>query len=865
MDTCARLSKGRLAIKMAPGCVLLVLVAFTSVIGPKAPALATFPGDAVPGAAGVWWTMELVSSESADHSYNPDVVVDGDGNVHVAWYDQSTYGSSGSDFDIFYKVWNATTSSWLPTEVVSTASTSTSRNPSIGVDGDGNVHVAWEDAAPIGGSGSDWDIMYRCRNATEGIWWSMEVVSAESNSTSFNPDVKVDAAGNVHVAWDDQTNFGSIGTDYDITYKVRNALTNLWSPTSVVSTESEYEAIKPSLDIDGDGNVHVAWYDFSVYGGSGADADIFYKRWNATTTNWSTTEVVSTESGESSYSPSLGVDAEGNVHVAWDDPTGISGAGADFDIFYKCWNASLDAWSTTTVVSEGISADSRSPSLAVDTAGSVHVAWHDDSDYGGSGMDPDIFYRCWNATGGGWAAIEVASTDSLGDSSNPSLAVASDGSLHVAWHEDYDYGSMGTDYDIFYKRNAANVAPALTAPADVTYAHGETLNNIFWVVTDKSYGSTFLTVYRNGSAVVSGSWTSSDIINVVVDGLAVGTYNYTLVVTDGLGGTSQDEVLVTVTNVAPTITTPSDLAYEQGTTGHAIAWNVTDASVGTTSYTVFRNGSDVGSGGWGSGTPIGVNVDSLMLGSYNYTIVAIDGLGGTVSDEVIVRVNPNIWPSIDSPADVYYVHGSPGNTISWNVTDASVGTTSYAVFRNGTEVATGSWVSGTTVPINVDGLAVGTYTFQMNANDGLGGSVQDEVLVTVANVAPTISSPADVSYVHGTTGHAISWIVTDASVGAASYTVYRNGTPVATGPWTPGNPVPISVDGLAVGSYNYTIVADDDLGGSVQDIVIVMVTTATAPPDEPGVPGYLLAALLPFMAMAILLVVARLKRRVSSR
>ncbi|MHA1202819.1 MAG: hypothetical protein ACTSQ4_09890, partial [Candidatus Heimdallarchaeaceae archaeon] len=75
--------------------------------------------------------------------------------------------------------------------------------------------------------------------------------------------------------------------------------------------------------------------DLTDYAGSGTDRDIFYKRWDASTSSWTTTEVVSTESTSASYYVSIAVDSAENVHIAWYDLTDYAGAGTDSDIFYK--------------------------------------------------------------------------------------------------------------------------------------------------------------------------------------------------------------------------------------------------------------------------------------------------------------------------------------------------------------------------------------------------------------------------------------------------------------------------------------------------------------------------------------------------
>ena len=108
-----------------------------------------------------------------------------------------------------------------------------------------------------------------------------------------------------------------------------------WNTTEVVSTESTSDSVIPSLAVDSSGTVHIAWQDSTDYGGSGTDADIFYKRWDASSSSWTITEVVSTESTNKSRNPSLAVDSSGKIHVVWWDETDYSGAGTDYDIFYK--------------------------------------------------------------------------------------------------------------------------------------------------------------------------------------------------------------------------------------------------------------------------------------------------------------------------------------------------------------------------------------------------------------------------------------------------------------------------------------------------------------------------------------------------
>ena len=109
--------------------------------------------------------------------------------------------------------------------------------------------------------------------------------------------------------------------------------------TEVISTESTGLSDYPSLAVDPEGNIHVAWWDLTDYGTSGSDADIFYKRYEVGS-GWTTTEVVSTEStedceGDVSLAVEYQESGRGLVHIAWTDSTAYGNSGNDIDIVYK--------------------------------------------------------------------------------------------------------------------------------------------------------------------------------------------------------------------------------------------------------------------------------------------------------------------------------------------------------------------------------------------------------------------------------------------------------------------------------------------------------------------------------------------------
>jgi hypothetical protein len=83
------------------------------------------------------------------------------------------------------------------------------------------------------------------------------------------------------------------------------------------------------------------------------------------------------------------------------------------------------------------------------------------------------------------------------------------------------------------------------------------------------------------------------------------------------------------------------------------------------------------------------------------------------------------------------VVGTTGHSINWTVNEASTTTPTYKIYLNGTENASGTWVAGGIITINVDGLGVGSYEYKAVATD-VDGSASDTVIVTVTPASPAI-------------------------------------------------------------------------------------------------------------------------------
>ncbi|MBD3405221.1 MAG: hypothetical protein GF411_03680 [Candidatus Lokiarchaeota archaeon] len=112
--------------------------------------------------------------------------------------------------------------------------------------------------------------------------------------------------------------------------------------------------------------------------------------------------------------------------------------------------------------------------------------------------------------------------------------------------------SGNTVEDTVFVHVVDTTSPTIDSPADYTYEVGTTGHNITWIPSDDLPAS--YRILRNGTVLETDSWNGSE-IEIVIDYLSAGVYNYTIIVSDTSGNTAIDTVIVTVTNDITTTTT----------------------------------------------------------------------------------------------------------------------------------------------------------------------------------------------------------------------------------------------------------------------------------------------------------------------
>jgi len=329
-------------------------------------------------------------------------------------------------------------------------------------------------------------------------WSPYERVSTESSATSTGSFITSDSTGNVYVVWQDDTNYSGCGSNYHIFYKMKPSGGN-WTTTEVVSSGSSNDSESASIAVGPDGTVYVTWDEFT-----NTTNNVFY-RTKPAGGNWTPTECISLQSCEYSALASICVDHEGNVHAAM---TGLDSSYNSF-IYYKMKPAGGN-WTPEELVTYDSPGQPFLPTVAVDSKGTIHIAWMETTNAGYNG---NIFYKI-KPSGGNWThAEQVSDSSMLGI--YQSLAIDTDDNVHVTWSDLSSNPSYFMDIDYRMKSKNGSWSDIETL-SPYAYAMKSQISagpngSVSVIFDDLDFGSmTYEIFYR--TKPMGGEWTNAEII-----------------------------------------------------------------------------------------------------------------------------------------------------------------------------------------------------------------------------------------------------------------------------------------------------------------------------------------------------------------
>ncbi len=282
-------------------------------------------------------------------------------------------------------------------------------------------------------------------------------------------------------------------------------------------------------------------------------------------------------------------------------------------------------------------------------------------------------------------------------------------------------------------------------------------------------------------------------------------------------------------------TAPSNLTVGAATaTSISASWSASIDNVGVAGYTLYLNGSKVG-----TATSTSYAFSGLTCGtSYTLGVEAYDAAGNHSSNANATSATTSCAPAGDTspptaPSNLSIgVATATSISASWSASTDNVGVAGYTLYLNGSKVGT-----ATSTSYAFSGLTCGTsYTLGVEAYDAAGNASARTNLTTATSPcsdARPPTAPSNLSIGAATaTSISASWSASTDNVGVAGYTLYLNGSKVGTATSTS-----YAFSGLTCGT-SYTLgVEAYDAAGNVSARTTSPGATSACQSPSPGPSG----------------------------
>jgi hypothetical protein len=518
-----------------------------------------------------------------------------------------------------------------------------------------------------------------------------------------------------------------------------SAQAQVFSTAKNVSNNSHY-SLTPQVAVDTAGNINVVWEDDTAN-----NSNILFSRSTDGGATFSAPRNLSNSSGYS-FNPRLVVDSHGGINVVWVDNTP-----GNQDIFFS---HSTDGGATFSIP-QNLSHDpptSGYPQMAVDASGNISVVWEsDDITFG------VLFSH--SADGGGTFSKPINLATITTGSYAPQIAVGVDGSINVAWEDDFNFQS-----DISFSRSIDKGA-TFSTPTNLSHNSGNSFaaqiavdlkGNIDVVWMDDTPGNYVILLRRSADQGTSFS-SAKNVSN------SPGNSGYPQIGPDANGGTyvtwqgnvppaSNNDIFFTGSGDGVNFSTPVNLSNNAGNSLNP--WVVVDAAGGINlgwadstpgrPNIFFARSTDSGAtfSSQNLSNDSGSSSDSQLAADKNgnLNVVWSDNTPG-VNQVLFSRfTNPRVTkhpPVANAGADqTLECAGHGGTPVTLNGS-ASIDPDGTALGYIWTDEANN--VVGTTAIVHVS-VTMGTHTFTLTVTDVAGLTSTATTHVTIQDtVAPTLS------------------------------------------------------------------------------------------------------------------------------
>lgn len=313
---------------------------------------------------------QVNTDTSVEDQVNAKMDIDNNGYIYIVWQDYR----GGSSSRIYAQKYSSTTSlpMWGEDVIISTAMNQII--PDVKVDNNGHLYVAWND-----NSNGNEDSFLVKRNSSDGsdAWSGAKKINTQADSDDqTHPRIalsRVASPQNIAVVWQDDRN-----TENDVYLKIYDSSKNeIFTPEVKINSNSGTdgtEQYEPVLAVNSSDNIFMAWTDERS-----GNKDVYAQKYNMSGSSlWASDIRIGEASASTSaqYSPAIAIDTNDYIYAAWTDERN----GNPDVYIQKYNATGTPQWANDLQVgtTSASSSAQSSPSIAVDSMNNFYVAWTDE-------------------------------------------------------------------------------------------------------------------------------------------------------------------------------------------------------------------------------------------------------------------------------------------------------------------------------------------------------------------------------------------------------------------------------------------------------------------------------------------------------
>lgn len=549
------------------------------------------------------------------------VAIAPNGEYVVVWSSNQNSGSDGDGFGVRMQRFDASGNEIVSELQVNQTTSNNQHHATVAVDSSGRGVLVWTN--DVSGPG----VRARLFNADGSFNGAEFTVNTTASGDQDNSAVAMDAAGNFVIVWEGNgpgDGSGIFAQRFDANGSKVGSEILVNNTTS--GTQSE-----PAVAVNASGQFAVTW----AY-----DGEIYVRHFDATGTAIHNDTLVDNNLAVAS-GPAVKIDDSGRTVVVY-RTNGFLGAGSG--VWGKAFDFDGSLRHDFFQVSDAtFSSDNTAPSIAMDAAGNFIVVYEGNDDGDGSGDSVKV--RRYNSNTTPIAAAQIVNVTTSSDQNKASVALLDINNYVVVWSGNGNQSGQTDSSGVFARQYGTSVGPNLAPTADAggpySIAEGDSLNldasgssdpdtDPLTYMWDLDNDGNFSEPGEPTTETPTVDWATLQTYGIDDDGV----YTIGLRVDDGQGGIDTTTTTLTVTNVAPTLSTTGTRSATAGGNYTLNLSAVDDGNDTITSWTINWGDGNIETF---AGNPSSVTHTYSNSGfTYNILASATDEDGTFLQNELFV-------------------------------------------------------------------------------------------------------------------------------------------------------------------------------------------------------------------------------------